>query len=233
MPPWKKWKLEREEKKRREEEERKRQEEKEREWRRQVLKKYGPAMAGILAVFCLSAVPLSMWVAKQENENAAANDLSHAVVVFSEPDRGPADGPDTGTPPEDAPASEDGTPPEQEAQPEVGTPSEQSGETEPPPNTVPSQDPGTQAAPESGESDKAETPPTTEPSAQPPAASAPPKKNTSGAGTTYVLNTNSMKFHKPYCSSAKKISAANRWEYTGSRSEVIAMGYDPCKNCNP
>ena len=51
--------------------------------------------------------------------------------------------------------------------------------------------------------------------------------------STYILNTNTKKFHKPNCSSAKKISDKNRKEYNGSRSALISQGYDPCKNCNP
>ncbi|MEI3018794.1 hypothetical protein [Ruminococcus sp.] len=50
---------------------------------------------------------------------------------------------------------------------------------------------------------------------------------------TYVINTNSGKFHYPNCSSAKKISDENRSEYTGTRDELIAQGYDPCERCNP
>lgn len=52
-------------------------------------------------------------------------------------------------------------------------------------------------------------------------------------GTTYILNTNTKKFHKPSCSSVKQMSEENKEEYTGTRDEVIAMGYDPCKRCNP
>lgn len=54
-----------------------------------------------------------------------------------------------------------------------------------------------------------------------------------GNGTDYVLNTNSKKFHYPTCGSAKRISAKNRQDYHGTRQEVIAMGYDPCGNCDP
>lgn len=50
---------------------------------------------------------------------------------------------------------------------------------------------------------------------------------------TYVINTDSRKFHYPSCSSAKKISDENRSEYTGTRDELIAQGYDPCERCNP
>ena len=49
----------------------------------------------------------------------------------------------------------------------------------------------------------------------------------------YVLNTNTMKFHFPSCNSAKRISSENRWDYNGTRAEVIAMGYVPCQNCKP
>lgn len=53
------------------------------------------------------------------------------------------------------------------------------------------------------------------------------------AGTSYVVNTNTGKFHYPGCSSVGQMSGSNRWDYTGSRDELIGMGYDPCKRCNP
>ena len=49
----------------------------------------------------------------------------------------------------------------------------------------------------------------------------------------YILNTNSKKFHKPSCSSASSIKTENKEIYTGSRDDLIAQGYDPCKKCNP
>lgn len=49
----------------------------------------------------------------------------------------------------------------------------------------------------------------------------------------YVLNTNTMKFHYSWCSSARKIKESNRWLFNGSRDDVTAMGYKPCKRCNP
>ena len=51
--------------------------------------------------------------------------------------------------------------------------------------------------------------------------------------TTYILNTNSHKFHDPDCSSVSGMSTANRQEYTGSREDLIAQGYTPCGQCNP
>lgn len=53
------------------------------------------------------------------------------------------------------------------------------------------------------------------------------------AGTDYILNTNTYKFHIPACGSVKQMSEANKKTYAGNRDDVIAMGYDPCKKCNP
>lgn len=52
-------------------------------------------------------------------------------------------------------------------------------------------------------------------------------------GTEYILNTNTKKFHYPSCSSVKQMKASNKKEYTGSRDDLIAQGYDPCKKRNP
>lgn len=69
----------------------------------------------------------------------------------------------------------------------------------------------------------------------PPAATSPPAVATQQpqAGTTYVLNTSTMKFHSPLCRDVGKISAGNRQDYTGTRDEVIAKGYSPCGHCHP
>ena len=69
-----------------------------------------------------------------------------------------------------------------------------------------------------------------------PAAAEPtpqPASDSQAAEETYVLNTSTHKFHKPSCSSVETIKDENRQDYTGSRSDIIAMGYDPCKKCNP
>ena len=52
-------------------------------------------------------------------------------------------------------------------------------------------------------------------------------------GITIVLNTNTMKFHYPTCSSVDDMKEKNKQIYTGSREEVINMGYVHCKRCNP
>lgn len=51
--------------------------------------------------------------------------------------------------------------------------------------------------------------------------------------TNYILNTNSLKFHYPDCSSVSDMSEKNKSEYTGSRDELIEEGYEPCGRCNP
>ena len=50
---------------------------------------------------------------------------------------------------------------------------------------------------------------------------------------TYILNTNTKKFHYPYCSSVKDMKEKNKRETTQSREEIIEQGYQPCKRCNP
>jgi DNA-entry nuclease len=52
-------------------------------------------------------------------------------------------------------------------------------------------------------------------------------------GRDYVVNKNTKKFHYPSCSSADDIKSSNRWDYHGTREELINMGYVPCKRCHP
>ena len=64
------------------------------------------------------------------------------------------------------------------------------------------------------------------PAPDPPAAQTP-------VSSDYILNRNTYKFHYPYCKSVKQMKEKNKIYYTGTRDEVLAMGYVPCKNCNP
>ena len=50
---------------------------------------------------------------------------------------------------------------------------------------------------------------------------------------TYILNTNTKKFHRPDCSSVSQMQAENRREYTGSRETLMDDGYSPCGQCKP
>lgn len=56
---------------------------------------------------------------------------------------------------------------------------------------------------------------------------------TSYGSQEYVLNTKSMKFHRPTCSSVDDIADDNKQEATATRDELISEGYSPCKQCNP
>lgn len=50
---------------------------------------------------------------------------------------------------------------------------------------------------------------------------------------TYVLNTNTKKFHNENCPRTKDISANNKSEYKGLREDLISLGYEPAGCCNP
>ncbi len=52
-------------------------------------------------------------------------------------------------------------------------------------------------------------------------------------GGNYIGNANTKKFHYPDCSSVTKMKESNKVALSGTRDEIIAMGYDPCKRCNP
>lgn len=54
-----------------------------------------------------------------------------------------------------------------------------------------------------------------------------------GEENSYVLNTKTLKFHRPDCSSVSEMNANNRKDVTMSREEIINQGYSPCKRCNP
>lgn len=54
-----------------------------------------------------------------------------------------------------------------------------------------------------------------------------------GSSATYVLNTNTQKFHRPSCSSVTDIKDSNKKNFTGNKTKLTEQGYEPCKNCNP
>ena len=49
----------------------------------------------------------------------------------------------------------------------------------------------------------------------------------------YILNTNSMKFHYPSCSSAPKETSQNYAVSDMTREELIEAGFSPCGVCKP
>ena len=50
---------------------------------------------------------------------------------------------------------------------------------------------------------------------------------------TYVVNTNTGKFHLPGCRSVRQMKDANKKEVTATRDDLLTQGYEPCGNCNP
>lgn len=51
--------------------------------------------------------------------------------------------------------------------------------------------------------------------------------------STFVLNKNSKKFHRPDCESVGDIAPKNYEEFEGYRDVLIDMGFQPCKRCKP
>ena len=76
--------------------------------------------------------------------------------------------------------------------------------------------------------------PTQTPSSVPTPIPEPDSDSESAApDTTYILNLNTKKFHRPGCHDVKRMSEENKVEFTGARADVIAQGYDPCQKCHP
>lgn len=53
------------------------------------------------------------------------------------------------------------------------------------------------------------------------------------AELSYVLNTNTKKFHYPDCRSAAEMKTKNRQEVIAGRESLIEQGYQPCARCKP
>lgn len=51
--------------------------------------------------------------------------------------------------------------------------------------------------------------------------------------STYILNTNSKKFHYPDCKNVQDMKKDNREESNLDRETLIKNGYTPCGNCKP
>lgn len=93
---------------------------------------------------------------------------------------------------------------------------------------MPTQDAAPASEPESTPTPKSESTPDTKPDPTPE-----PTQDAVPAGTDYIGNKNTKKFHYPNCSSVNQMKESNKYYYTGTRDEMISMGYDPCKKCNP
>ena len=63
-------------------------------------------------------------------------------------------------------------------------------------------------------------------------SSAENNKNPDGEGT-YILNTDSKKFHDPDCYIVDRMDEENKEIYVGSREDLIKDEYTPCGHCDP
>lgn len=51
--------------------------------------------------------------------------------------------------------------------------------------------------------------------------------------SSYICNTNTMKFHLESCQSVQNMKKENKQEVFTNREELINQGYKPCGTCNP
>ena len=58
-------------------------------------------------------------------------------------------------------------------------------------------------------------------------------EDTGVAGSEYILNTSTMKFHNPSCSEVSLIELNNKQSVIESRNQLMNEGYTPCDKCNP
>ena len=65
------------------------------------------------------------------------------------------------------------------------------------------------------------------------AATATTVRAADNASYSYVLNTNTMRIHYPYCDSVTEMNPRNRKYTDKSVAELKAEGYVPCGNCRP
>ena len=48
---------------------------------------------------------------------------------------------------------------------------------------------------------------------------------------SFVINTNTKKFHLPTCSSVGEMKSSNKMTHKGTVQDIIDMGYKPCARC--
>jgi competence protein ComEC len=84
-----------------------------------------------------------------------------------------------------------------------------------------------------GGSSVASKPSSSAPASSKPSSSSSRVESQPAETRTYVLNTNTKKFHSPSCRHVKSIAAKNYAEFTGTRAQVITRGYSPCGTCKP
>lgn len=148
--------------------------------------------------------------------------------------------------------------PEKEPEPEPSPEPEREPESEPEaqpvekpepthePEPEPAQEPATEPAqepviepepvidtPVEAPTDAPEEPPATGAIVIPDVEPIPAQREESAPQQEYIANTNTLKFHYPSCNSTKEMNEENKWYYTGTRDDLISLGYDPCGRCHP
>ena len=86
---------------------------------------------------------------------------------------------------------------------------------------------------DSGPGQKSALPPVGVPAGSATDGSVQKSQSDSQPAGTYILNTNTKKFHYPECSSVSDMKEKNKKVFQGTSAEAQAMGYVPCKRCNP
>lgn len=102
--------------------------------------------------------------------------------------------------------------------------------------STPATDPTEETMPETEATDPPTEAPTdapTEPPTDPPTEAPTDPPATEPEGITYILNTNSHKFHYQSCASVDDIKESNKDTFTGTREDVMEMGFEPCGRCHP
>lgn len=56
---------------------------------------------------------------------------------------------------------------------------------------------------------------------------------TGTADAFFILNVNTLRFHRPECANASDMRPENRESYHGSRTKLAERGYIPCQACKP
>ena len=111
-------------------------------------------------------------------------------------------------------------------------PEETETNTAPTPDPAPSPDPEPTPTPNPAPEPETALTPTPDPEETPEPEPA-PEPEPEQPVYSYVLNTNTGRFHWTSCHSVREMDEENKWYYTGTRESVIDMGYTPCGNCHP
>ena len=195
----------------------------------------GKLVAGGLAALCVVGAIAGGGGDKEDKTPDASVQASTSISVPADSTSAQLPG---GAEISDASAAGDGSAPASSAgaasEPEPGKTQQPAAEPEPAKDPEPVAEPEPVKEPEPQPDPAPAAPPaaSSQPS-EPPAAKEPePEPAPEPVAQTYVGNSNTMKFHKPNCSSVEDIAADNKVTLD-SRDSAISKGYQPCKRCNP